>query len=196
MMNRLGRRISLGIASIAGLTAAWLIPAKLLTGEGHQVICSSQADYSHRRLDSDVVENICSAYRGQVMLVVNTASRCAFTGQYEGLEKLYARYREKGLVVLGFPSNDFAGQEPGNEQSIKQFCRMTYGVRFPMYAKTKVKGEGADPLFRALTEAAGSPPRWNFYKYLIDREGRLIGSFSSFTGPMDDTLIDAIEQVL
>lgn len=130
------------------------------------------------------------------MLVVNTASRCAFTDQYEGLEKLYSRYRERGLVVIGFPSNDFGNQEPGSEGSIKEFCRLTYGVRFPMYAKSRVSGDNADPFYRALAQAAGTPPRWNFHKYLIDRDGRLAGSYNSFVAPESDRLIDAIEGLL
>lgn len=102
------------------------------------LICSDNSSYSKRQLDSKRIDNLCETYRGKVMLVVNTASRCAFTDQYDGLEKIYSRYRDRGLVVLGFPSNDFGNQEPGSEVKIKKFCRLTYGVQFPMYAKSRV----------------------------------------------------------
>lgn len=131
-----------------------------------------------------------------MLLVVNTASRCGYTYQYEDLEKLYAEYQDRGLVVVGFPSNDFANQERGKEKSIKKFCRLTYGVRFPMYAKTRVKGKDADPLYQTLASAAGQSPRWNFHKYLIDRDGRLAGSYNSSVEPRSDRLVDAIEQLL
>ena len=140
--------------------------------------------------------NLLDVYGGKVVLVVNTASRCAFTGQYEGLEALYARYRDRGLVVLGFPSNDFGGQEPGTEEEIEEFCRLTYGVEFPMFEKTTVKKQNAHPFYHSLADASGTYPTWNFHKYLLDRDGRLIGSYSSFVKPLGNTLIQAIEQAL
>ena len=140
--------------------------------------------------------NLKEAYGGKVVLIVNTASKCAFTGQYEGLEELYARYRDRGLVVLGFPSNDFGGQEPGSEAQIKDFCRLTYSVKFPMFAKTEVKKGKADPLFTALAEAAGRYPKWNFHKYLLDREGRVVDNYLSFTSPQSATIVDAVEKLL
>lgn len=124
--------------------------------------------------------NLCEAYAGKVVLIVNTASKCAFMSQYEGLEALYETYKERGLVVLGFPSNDFANQEPGTEAEIKTFCRMTYGVQFPMFAKTRVRKNQADPLHQKLGEATGSWPKWNFHKYLLDREGRVVGELWQF----------------
>ena len=130
------------------------------------------------------------------MLVVNTASRCAYTDQYDGLEKLYANYRDRGLVVIGFPSNDFGGQEPGTEKVIKEFCRLTYGVKFPMYAKTRVTGEDAAPIYKALYRATNQPPRWNFHKYLIGRDGTVIGSYNPSTAPQSRTLTSAIERLL
>jgi glutathione peroxidase len=186
-----------GLSAVAGLALGALLPQKAVADDG-KVICadSGAAGYVHRQLASDDSDNFCETYRGKVVLVVNTASRCAFTDQYDGLEELYATYREQGLVVVGFPSNDFANQEPGSESSIKKFCRLTYGVQFPMYAKTHVRGEQADPLYKALAEAAGESPRWNFHKYLIDREGRLAGSFSSFTKPHSKKLRQAIEGLL
>ncbi len=149
-----------------------------------------------RRLGSDEVVNLRDAYGGKVVLVVNTASKCAFTGQYEGLETLYAKYQERGLVVLGFPSNDFGQQEPGSEEQIREFCRLTYSVKFPMFAKTSVKKGGADALFQDLAESAGRYPKWNFHKYLIDREGRMVDNYLSWTSPQSKTLIRAIERLL
>lgn len=187
---------SLGYLATVALAFYWLTPLPAHAERDKRPICNENSRYSKRQLNSDQVDNLCQTHRGKVILVVNTASRCAFTDQYEGLEKLYSRFRERGLVVIGFPSNDFANQEPGSEASIKQFCRLTYGVQFPMYAKTRVTGEDADPFYRALAEAAGGPPRWNFHKYLIDRDGRLAGSYSSFVAPQSDKLIKAIEGLL
>jgi glutathione peroxidase len=153
-------------------------------------------DFDARRLGSDEIVNLQQAYGGKVVLIVNTASKCAFTGQYEGLEALYARYRDRGLVVLGFPSNDFGGQEPGTEAQIQDFCRLTYSVKFPMFAKTEVKKGKADPLFQALAEAAGRYPKWNFHKYLLDREGRLVDDYLSWTSPQSGTVTKAIEKLL
>lgn len=153
-------------------------------------------DHEVRRLGSGESVNLKEAYAGKVILVVNTASKCAFTGQYEGLEKLYADYRDRGLVVLGFPSNDFGNQEPGSEQQIQDFCRLTYGVKFPMFAKTQVKKGTADPLFEGLAKAAGRYPKWNFHKYLIDREGRLVDDYLSWTSPQSGSVIEAIEALL
>lgn len=161
-----------------------------------QAAASDLLDHEVRRLGSDEVVNLKQAYAGKVVLIVNTASKCAFTGQYEGLEALYAKYRERGLVVLGFPSNDFGGQEPGSEQQIQDFCRLTYSVQFPMFAKTHVKKGQADPLFRGLAEAAGRYPKWNFHKYLLDRDGRLVDNYLSFTSPQSDTIVEAIEGLL
>ncbi|MEO5343626.1 MAG: glutathione peroxidase [Gammaproteobacteria bacterium SHHR-1] len=159
-------------------------------------VCHTGADYEHHRLDSDQVDNLCQQFRDKVVLVVNTASRCGFTDQYDDLEKLYARYRERGLLVVGFPSNDFANQEPGDEKSIKAFCRLTYGVEFPMYGKTSVKAGKAHPFCRALGEASGETPRWNFHKYLLDRQGRLVGSWQSREEPLGKTITRAIEAAL
>jgi len=153
-------------------------------------------DHDTRRLGSEETVNLKETYGGKVVLVVNTASKCAFTGQYEGLEALYAKYRDRGLVVLGFPSNDFGGQEPGTEAQIKDFCRLTYSVKFPMFAKTQVKKGAADPLFRSLGEAAGRYPKWNFHKYLIARDGRLVDNYLSWTSPQSDRIVKAVEELL
>lgn len=158
--------------------------------------CSPLLDLEVRRLASDEVINLCEVYQGQVILVVNTASKCGFTSQYEGLEALYRTYRERGLVVLGFPSNDFANQEPGSEDQIEEFCRLTYGVEFPMFEKVNVKKGESLPLFRRLAEAGAVYPKWNFYKYLIDRDGNLVDYYVSMTKPQSDKIVKAIERLL
>lgn len=153
-------------------------------------------DQDFRRLASDEVVNLQAAYGGKVVLVVNTASKCGNTPQYEGLEKLYDEYGNQGLVVLGFPSNDFFGQEHGTEEEIQEFCRLTYGIRFPMFEKVTVKEGEAHPFFDQLAAAAGTYPTWNFHKFLIGRDGRLIAEFSPRTKPYDDKLVASIEDAL
>lgn len=135
-------------------------------------------------------------YRGQVVLVVNTASFCGFTPQYKGLEALYRRYKDQGLVVLGFPSNDFGAQEPGSAKQIKDFCDSTYSVKFPMFTKTVVSGNAASPFYKALSQKTGSAPSWNFHKYLIDRHGQQVFSYGSRTEPEDRRLVAQIETLL
>ena len=153
-------------------------------------------DQDFRQLASKEEINLCETYHDKVVLVVNTASKCGNTPQYDGLEKLYEQFKSEGLVVLGFPSNDFMGQEPGTEDQIEEFCRLTYGVEFPMFQKTSVKKDNADPFFVALAESSGTYPTWNFHKYLIGRDGVLISDFSPRTQPYDDKLVAAIEQAL
>ncbi|HTO50134.1 MAG TPA: glutathione peroxidase [Burkholderiales bacterium] len=135
-------------------------------------------------------------FSGKVLLVVNTASQCGYTPQYEGLEKLYRRYRERGLVVLGFPANDFGGQEPGSNKQIADFCQVNYGVSFPVFAKTAVVGANANPVFRDLAAKTGSAPRWNFHKYLVDRNGVPVASFATQVEPLDPKLTHEIERLL
>ncbi len=158
--------------------------------------CPPVLDFEKRRLAGDEVVRLCDAYAGQVILMVNTASKCAFTGQYEGLEALYRRYKDRGFVVLGFPSNDFGNQEPGTEEQIQQFCRLTYSVEFPMFEKTRVKKGVADPMFELLAQESGAYPKWNFYKYLIDRNGKVVDYFSSVTSPESNKVVSAIEGLL
>jgi len=158
--------------------------------------CSPLLDLDVRRLAGDEVVNLCGAYQGQVILVVNTASKCGFTPQYEGLEQLYRTYKDRGFVVLGFPSNDFANQEPGSEQEIQEFCRLTYSVEFPMFEKVSVKKGRAAPLFERLAAAGAPYPKWNFYKYLIDRNGNLVDHYISTTKPGSGKVIEAIERLL
>ena len=142
--------------------------------------CSALLNQTFPRLQDDEPRSLCE-FQGKVVLVVNTASYCGFTQQYEGLETLYRNYKDQGLVVLGFPSNDFS-QEPGSNQQIAEFCSNTFSVRFPMFAKTKVKGPGANPLFAELARLAEAPG-WNFHKYLIGRDGKLVSSYSSAVSP-------------
>lgn len=158
--------------------------------------CPASLDFEKRPLTGETPVSLCDVMQGKVVLVVNTASKCGYTYQYEGLEKLYDRYRERGLVVAGFPSNDFAGQEPGTEQQIRKFCRLTYGVEFPMFEKVHVKGKAADPFYQHLARETGHSPRWNFHKYLIDREGRVVGSFPGNVEPGDPRLVGRIEDLL
>lgn len=157
---------------------------------------SELLDYEFRRLASDEVVNLGDTYEGKVVLIVNTASKCGLTRQYEGLEKLYGEYAEDGLVVLGFPSNDFMGQEPGTEEEIQEFCRLTYSVQFPMFEKTTVKGDDAHPLYVRLASESGTYPQWNFHKYLVGRDGKLIAEFSPRTEPYDDELLTKIKTAL
>ena len=152
-----------------------LFPLVLLAAPA-AAACPPTLDFSLRPLGGKEPVRLCEEYAGKVVLVVNTASKCGFTPQYGGLEAIYDRYGDRGSVVLGFPSNDFANQEPGTEQQIQAFCRLTYGVRFPMFEKTHAGKGNASPLYRALGEAAGEYPRWNFHKYLLDRDGRLDSS--------------------
>ena len=134
-------------------------------------------------------------FEGQVLLIVNTASVCGFTPQYKGLEALDSKYRSRGLVVLGFPSNDFS-QETGTNKEIAEFCESTFGVKFPMFAKSSVRGPGANPLFKELAQVSGTTPKWNFYKYLIGRDGKVVESYSSMTSPDDRAFVRDLEKQL
>jgi glutathione peroxidase len=140
-------------------------------------------------------QSLCE-YAGKVLLVVNTASQCGYTPQYEGLETLYRKYSGRGLVVLGFPSNDFGGQEPGSNREIAAFCVNQYAVDFPMFAKIPVKGKQAHPFYAELAKAGGAAPGWNFHKYLVDRSGSKVQSFATRVEPNDPALVAAIERLL
>jgi glutathione peroxidase len=139
-----------------------------------------------------------SQFKGSTVLLVNTASECGFTGQYDGLEKLWQSYKDKGLVVIGVPSNDFGGQEPGKAAEIATFCKMNYGVTFPLADKAVVKGKGAIPVYVWAGEKAGmmGSPKWNFHKYLFGRDGQFVDWFSSPTEPMSKKLTAAVEKSL
>ena len=140
-------------------------------------------------------ESLCQ-YAGKVVLVVNTASYCGYTPQYKGLQALNERFKAKGLVILGFPSNDFGEQEPGSAKEIADFCDRTYAVKFPMFAKTSVKSPGGSPFFDALAVATGQRPKWNFHKYLIARDGRTVTSFGSNVEPDSPAFISQVESLL
>ncbi len=149
----------------------------------------------------DGVTTTLEPYRGQVLLIVNTASQCGFTPQYEGLQKLYSKYKDQGLVVLGFPANNFMGQEPGTNEEIAAFCKRTYDVTFPMYSKISVKGEDQAPLYRFLTDKEANPStggdiRWNFTKFLVDRTGKVISRFESKIAPDNAEFVAAVEAAL
>ena len=165
------------------------------TAAAPAVACPAILKHQFKRLQDDAPQDLCQ-YAGKVILVVNTASYCGFAGQFEGLESLYARLAPKGLVVLGFPSNDFGKQEPGESKETADFCFNTYGVKFPMFAKTAVIGKEANPLYVALAKASGRAPKWNFHKYLIDRKGRVVDNYLSLTGPDSPMLVGQIQQAL
>lgn len=166
----------------------------LVTTSTAMAACNNLLDYSHRLLASTKEADLCESYAGQVILVVNTASRCGFTSQFEGLENLYQRYKDDGLVVLGFPSNDFR-QELDDEEDTAEVCYINYGVTFPMFATSGVRGDQANELFRQLAEHE-TEPHWNFNKYLIDRHGEVVGHFGSRVSPMDSPLEERVRKLL
>ncbi|MDH5538851.1 MAG: glutathione peroxidase [Rhizobacter sp.] len=156
--------------------------------------CPALLQHTVPRLQDETPQALCQ-YAGKVLLVVNTASYCGFTPQYEGLEALYAKYAARGLVVMGFPSNDFK-QEDADLKKIADVCFNTYGVRFPMFTTVSVRGGGAHPLFAALARATGQAPAWNFNKYLVGRDGKAIAHYGSKTEPTSGTLVGAVEKAL
>jgi glutathione peroxidase len=156
--------------------------------------CPTVLDHKFANLMDEPI-SLCQ-FSGKILLIVNTASECGYTPQYEGLEKLNRRYRDKGFAVLGFPANDFGGQEPGANKEIAQFCQVNYGITFPMFAKTSVVGAKANPLYRALAARTGKPPRWNFHKYLLDRTGQPASVFESAVEPTDARVTSQIEKLL
>ena len=180
------------------LVTAWLIALiSLIAAPSANAApsCSPLLSHTFPRLQDEAPQNLCQ-YQGKVILVVNTASFCGFTDQYEGLEKIYAKYKGQGFVVLGFPSNDFGKQEPGSNKEIADFCKNTYDVKFPMFAKSSVSGSNPNSLFKMLIAKTGTTPKWNFYKYLIDRNGNVIDSYGSMTKPTSSSLTSEIEKLL
>lgn len=181
------------------LLTTLLAPLALLAGGLAQAAdaCPALLNHTLPRLQDEKPMNLC-AHAGKVVLVVNTASFCGFTGQYKGLEALYAQYRERGLVVLGFPSNDFS-QETGSNKDIADFCENTYGVKFPMFTKSSVApgaGRTVNPVFAGLAQRSGQVPKWNFHKYLISRQGDGVSSFSTSTDPKDPAFVRELERLL
>ncbi|MBN8420840.1 MAG: glutathione peroxidase [Verrucomicrobia bacterium] len=146
--------------------------------------------------DIDGKETTLKSYAGKVLLIVNVASECGYTPQYEGLEALYEKMKDQGLVVMGFPCNDFGGQEPGSEAEIKNFCSTRYKVTFPMFAKVTIKGEGKSPLYAALQKAVGGEVGWNFEKFLVSKDGKVLQRFASDVEPDSPELKAAIEAAL
>ena len=181
------------LASLALLLSATLA-ASLAGATTPASACPATLNHTLLRLQDEKPQSLCQ-YAGKVVLAVNTASYCGFTPQYKGLEALQEKYKAAGLVVLGFPSNDFA-QEKGSNKEIAEFCENTFGVKFPMFAASSVRGDKANPFFRNLIAQGATPPRWNFYKYLIGRDGQLIDSYSSMTAPDSRSLVSAIEKSL
>jgi glutathione peroxidase len=157
--------------------------------------CPALLQRTFNRLQTGKPESLCQ-FGGKVLLVVNTASYCGYTHQYEGLEAMYRKYKDRGLVVVGFPSNDFGKQEPGSNQEIAEFCRLTYGVQFPMFEKSSVSDLKSNPLFADLAARTGKSPQWNFHKYVIDRTGAPVASFTSQVEPTDRSLVSLIERLL
>lgn len=178
-------------ALLLAVPLAWASPAQAAE-------CPALLNREALRLQDEKPQNLCQ-YAGKVVLVVNTASFCGFTPQYKALEGLYSRYQARGLVVLGFPSNDFGAQEPGSNREIAAFCENTFGVKFPMFAKTRVAATGSgpvDPLFAELRQRTGQAPGWNFHKYLIARNGREVQSHPSDTSPLDPRFVAVVENWL
>jgi glutathione peroxidase len=176
-----------------------LVSGFALVGTSHAqptlaAACPAMLQHTFPRLQDEQPQPLCQ-YAGKVLLVVNTASFCGFTPQYQGLEQLQSTYRSRGLVVLGFPSNDFA-QETGSNKDIADFCENTFGVKFPLFAKSAVRGADANPLFRQLAAQSGRAPLWNFHKYLVARDGKVVANYSSLTRPDDPALVRALEREL
>ncbi len=185
--------LAFGVTSAAlGCGSGTRTAPPLATPEGAHV------DHTVTSLDGKTVN--LADYRGKTLLIVNTASECGYTPQYDGLQKLYDRYKDKGLVVVGFPSNDFGGQEPGGAEEIATFCRKNYGVTFPMMAKVHAKGPEIAPIYRTLTEETGEgikgEVRWNFTKFLIDPQGAVVGRFEPKVEPLAPELVSAVEKHL
>ena len=180
--------------SLAHVASAFAAVAAFAPATANAV-CPALLQHTVNRLQDDKPQPLCQ-YSGKVLLVVNTASQCGYTPQYQGLEALHGKYAERGLVVMGFPSNDFGRQEPGDAKEIAQTCFNVYGVRFPMFSKITVAGGGAHPLYAQLAQAGGQPPKWNFHKYLLDKRGLVIASFASDVEPQDKRIVAAVEKAL
>lgn len=160
---------------------------------------SGSIDYNTPLITIDDKPTSLAEHEGKVLLIVNVASKCGFTGQYKDLEGLYQKYKDQGLVILGFPCNQFGGQEPGTNEDIKAFCSLTYGVSFPMFSKIDVNGPNQHPLYASLTGEDSPFPgkiKWNFSKFLVSREGEILDRFGSMTSPKSGKIITAIEQAI
>ena len=171
-----------------------LLPAILIAMPADAAQCSSLLTHKVDNILGEK-EDLCQ-YAGKVVLVVNTASYCGYTPQYKGLQALNEKYKSRGLVILGFPSNDFGQQEPGSNKEIADFCDRTYAVKFPMFGKTPVKDAGQTPLYDELAKVTGERPKWNFHKYLIARDGRTVASFKSAVDPESKEFVAKVEEYL
>lgn len=183
--------VTLALIASAALAAA---PAGVAQPAAPALACPAVLQQNVLRLQDEKPQSLCQ-YSGKVVVVVNTASFCGFTPQYKGLEALYNKYQGRGLVVLGFPSNDFS-QESGSNKDIAEFCESTFGVKFPMFTKTTVSGKDASPLFKQLTAASSTPVGWNFYKYIISRDGLAVTAFNSMADPGSPKFVAEIEKQL
>jgi len=191
----MGRKILMGIFSVLLCSGS--------AGAGFPadpaVVSDSVLSFTMKNIDG--IDIPLSSFKGKIVLIVNVASRCGYTPQYEGLEALYRKYKDSGFVVLGFPANNFLFQEPGTDTEIKAFCTTTYGVTFPMFSKISVRGKDQHPLYRYLTSGGGNEElagdvKWNFTKYLVGRNGTIIGKFGSSVKPLSDDMVNAIESQL
>ena len=175
------------------------VVSTVTSAKGGKIMATNIYDIAVKDIDGR--DTTLAAYRGKVMLIVNVASRCGFTGQYDGLQKLYEQHKDSGFVILGFPANNFLGQEPGADPEIKKFCTLTYGVTFPMFAKISVKGDDKHPLYKFLTEKATNPGfdgeiSWNFNKFLISKNGTVLARFGSRTKPESPEITEAIQKAI
>jgi glutathione peroxidase len=175
-------------ATTAALATALVAPAAAAD-------CPPLLQHSFNLLQSGESQSLCR-YQGKVLLIVNTASFCGYTPQYEGLEALYRKYKDRGLVVIGFPSNEFGAQEPGTNKEIAEFCRTTYSVQFPLYEKSTVANLARNPLYAELTQATGQAPKWNFHKYVVDRDGKPVASLVSDVTPDSREMTTLLERLL
>jgi glutathione peroxidase len=194
-MKNWSSRANTSLTLLKGLLL--MISTVAATNIGASTLTDNAYHYSFHTLVGDNPLPLTS-FKGKVLLVVNTASHCGFTKQYAGLEKLYQHYKDRGLVIIGVPSNDFGQQEPGNSQEIAHFCQLNYGVTFPMTAKEVVSGADAHPFYLWAKKKLGfgSGPKWNFHKYLINRKGELITYYYSTTAPDASRLVSAVEKAL
>ena len=192
-MPPLTRRRPITLLRLAALAAG------MIAGAAESApTCPALLQQTQPRLQDERPIDLCS-YAGKVLLVVNTASYCGYTPQYKSLEALHEKYRDQGLVVLGFPSNDFGAQEPGSNKDIADFCESTFGVKFPMFAKSSVAKDGdraLNPLFVALRQRTGQAPAWNFHKYLVSRDGQVVISYPSKVDPQDAAFVQDLNRLL
>jgi len=193
MVYALGRGwlLLIGLLALAGVASA--APAAE-SSSAPDAACPALLQHTFNRLQTGQPQSLCQ-FQGKVLLVVNTASYCGYTHQYEGLEAMYRKYKDRGLVVVGFPSNDFS-QEPGSNKEVAEFCRTTYGVDFPQFEKSSVAHLSANPLYADLAKLTGKKPQWNFYKFVVDRSGKPVASFPSATAPDNPDLTVLIERLL